>query len=80
MSLDGSEIYEDASQCASMMDSDVVNSLNHTTARKKGTESSCAPKFCSWSFRLTIKSSYHGVGQLEGNAPKLPPLPLRVHP
>ena len=58
MSLDRSEdsgLYEDTS--ASMMDSDTVNSLN-STARKTGPKSSCAPKFCSWSFRLTIKADF----------------------
>lgn len=58
MSLDRSEdsgLYEDTS--ASMMDSDAVNSLN-STARKTGPKSSCAPKFCSWSFRLTIKADF----------------------
>ena len=61
MSLDrseDSELYEDTS--ASMMDSDAVNSLN-STARKTGPKSSCAPKFCSWSFRLTIKADFAGA-------------------
>ena len=59
MSLDRSEDsgrYEDTS--ASKMDSDAVNSLNSTAARKTGPKSSCAPKFCSWSFRLTFKADF----------------------
>jgi hypothetical protein len=51
--LDRSELCEDAS--ASMMDSDIVNSLN-STVRKTRPKSSCPPKWCSWSFRLTIKA------------------------
>ncbi len=58
MSLDESELYDKNSYCASMMDSDAVNSLNHTTACKTGAKSSCAPKFCSWSFLLTIKANF----------------------
>ena len=61
MSLDrseDSELYEDTS--ASMMDSDAVNSLN-STARKTGPKSNCAPRFCSWSFRLTFKADFAGA-------------------
>ena len=59
MSLDGPESYEDTS--ASTLDS--ANSLNSTarTARTTGTKSICAPKFCSWSFRLTIKTDFAGA-------------------
>ncbi len=59
MSLDGPESYEDTS--ASTLDS--ANSLNSTarTARKTGTKSICAPKFCSWSFQLTIKVDFAGA-------------------
>ena len=40
-----------------MVDSDTVISLN-STVRKTGSKSSCLPRFCSWSFRLTIKADF----------------------
>jgi hypothetical protein len=59
MSLDGPESYKDTS--ASTLDS--ANSLNSTarTARKTGTKSIWTPKFCPWSFRLTIKADFAGT-------------------
>ncbi len=58
MSLEGPESCEDTS--ASMLDSDEENSLK-STARKTETKSICAPKFCSWSFLLTIKADFAGA-------------------
>jgi hypothetical protein len=41
---------------------DAVDSLNSTgLMRQAGTQSSCAPKFRAWSFRLTIKADFAGA-------------------
>ena len=60
MSLDGSELSGDTS--VSIADSDAVDSLSSTVLmRQMGTQSSCAPKFRAWSFRLTIKTDFAGA-------------------
>ena len=57
MSLDGSELSGDTS--VSIADSEAVDSLSSTVLmRQMGTQSSCAPKFRAWSFRLTIKTDF----------------------
>ncbi len=60
MSLDGFELGGDTS--VEMADYHTVDRLNSTRLmHQTGTQSSCAPRFRAWSFRLTIKADFAGA-------------------